>query len=135
MKKIGRNLDIIYEQNKNEIVVNIYSDIKDVETIYHLKDKNYNNNNDTLNFISSVFSFLESAIFNLHNYFIYHFPSVLIKLYRYQYMLLITTLLFSFGYGLRNNSNISTNLIISAYFPRATNLVYFNPNCNNYFKI
>ena len=128
MKKIGKNLDIIYEQSKNKIVVNIYSDIKDVETIYHQKEKNYTNNNDTLNFISSVFSFLESAIFNLHNYFIYYFPSVLIKLYRYQYMLLITTLLFSFGCGLRNNSNISTNLIISAYFPKATNLVYFKAN-------
>ena len=125
MKKIDSNLDIIYENRKNKIVVNIYSDIKEVETIYHLKDISNKNNNDTLNFISSVFSFLEYVIFNFHNYFIYSFPSILIKLYRYQYMLLITSLLFSFVCAFENNSYISTNLIVSAYFPKTTNIIYF----------
>ena len=125
MIKSNSNLDIIYEKSKNEIVVNIYSDIKDVETIYHFNDINSKNNNDTLNFISGVFSFLEHAIFNLHNYFIYSFPSIFIKLFRYQYMLLITSLLFSFVCSFENNSYISTNLIISAYFPKTSNIIYF----------
>ena len=134
MKKIDSNLDIIYENRKNKIVVNIYSDIKDVETIYHLNDISNKNNNDTLNFISSVFSFLEYVIFNFHNYFIYSFPSILIKLYRYQYMLLITSLLFSFVCAFENNSYISTNLIVSAYFPKTSNIIYFNPNSYIYIK-
>ena len=125
MKKRESNLDIIYEKSKNKIVVNIYSDIKDGETIYYLNDIKSKNNNDTLNFISNVFSFLEHVIFNLHNYFIYYFPSILIKLFRYQYMLLITSLLFSFVCSFENNSYISTNLIISAYFPKTSNIIYF----------
>ena len=125
MKKSDSNLDIIYEKSKNKIVVNIYSDIKEAETRYHLNDINSKNNNDTLNFISSVISFLEHAIFNLYNYFINSFPSILIKLFRFQYMLLITSLLFSFVYSFENNSYISTNLIISAYFPKTSNIIYF----------
>ena len=79
MKKIEKNLDIIYEKYKNKIVVNIYSDIAKDEVIHHI---NKTNNNDTLNFISNIFSYLEFLIINLHNYIIYLFPSILLKLYR-----------------------------------------------------
>ena len=122
MKKIEKNLDIIYEKYKNKIVVNIYSDIAKDEVIHHI---NKTNNNDTLNFISNIFSYLEFLIINLHNYIIYSFPSILLKLYRIQYILLITTLFFSFVGTFENNSYISTNLIISAYFPKTSSIVYF----------
>ena len=125
MKKIGKNLDIIYEKNKNKIVVNIYSNITAAESIYHSKERNNKTNNDTLNFISNIFSGLEFLIINLHNYIIYSFPSFLLKLYRFQYILLLTTLLFSFVCSSESNLNISTNLVISAYFPKTSNIVYF----------
>ena len=125
MKKIETNLDIIYETNKKKIVVNIYSDIKNNEAIYHKNDFYNRNNNDTLNFISNVFSILEHVIFNLYNYIIYSFPSILIQLYRIQYILIITTLLFSVTYSFENNSHLSTNLMISAYFPETSNIVFF----------
>ena len=122
MKKIEKNLDIIYEKNKNKIVVNIYSDIIKDEVIHHI---NNINNNDTLNFISNIFSSLEFLILNLYNYIIYCFPSVLIKLYRIQYIILISLFLFNFAGALDNNSHISTNLIISAYFHKTSNIVFF----------
>ena len=125
MKKIEKNLDIIYEKSKNKIVVNIYSDVTKDEVINHI---NNTNNNDTLNFISNIFSYLEFLIISLHNYIIYSFPSILVKLYRIQYILLITTLFFSFVGTFENNSYISTNLIISAYFPKTSSIVYFKSN-------
>ena len=104
MKKFEKNLDIIYEKHKNKIVVNIYSDIIKDEVIHHI---NNINNNDTLNFISNIFSSLEFLILNLYNYIIYCFPSFLIKLYRIQYIILISLLLFNFAGALDNNSHIN----------------------------
>ena len=125
MEKIETNLDIIFEKNKKKIVVNIYSDIKNNEAIYHKNDIYNRNNNDTLNFISNVLSVLEQVIFNFYKYIIYSFPSILIQLYRIQYILIITTLLFSVTYSIENNSHLSTNLMISAYFPKTSNIVFF----------
>ena len=69
MKNIETNLDIIYEKSKNKIVVNIYSDIKSNENIYRSNiSNNKNNNNDTLNFISKVLSFIEFIVDKLYNY-------------------------------------------------------------------
>ena len=106
MKKIEKNLDIIYEKHKNKIVVNIYSDISTANGIYHLKDIN---NNDTLNFISKIISYLEFLIINFYNYIIHSFPNLLVKLYKIQYMILILTLLFTFVGTLENNSHLTTN--------------------------
>ena len=132
MKKIEKNLDIIYEKHITKIVVNIYSDNNKDEVIHPI---NNINNNDTLNFISNISSYLEFLIKNLHNYFMCAFPSFLIKLYRIQYILLITTLLFTFVGTIENNSYISTNLIISAYFPKTSNMVFFkSPNVESKIK-
>ena len=122
MKNIEKNLDIIYEKHKNKIVVNIYSDIAKNEIIHHIDDIN---NNDTLNFISNIFSSLEFLIINLYNYMIYSFPSILLKLYKIQYIILISALFFSFVGAIENNSYISTNLIISAYFQKTSKIVFF----------
>ena len=122
MKKIEKNLDIIYEKHKNKIVVNIYSDISTTNGIYHLKDIN---NNDTLNFISKIISYLEFLIINFYNYIIHSFPNLLVKLYKIQYMILILTLLFTFVGTLENNSHLTTNLMISAYFPKTSKIIYF----------
>ena len=127
MKKFEKNLDIKYEKHKNKIVVNIYSDITEDDFIYCMNDIN---NNDTLNFLSKIFSYIEFLIINLHNYIIYSFPSFLIKLYKIQYILLITTLLFTFVGCFENNSYLSTNLIISAYFPKTSNIVFFKSDYN-----
>ena len=125
MKNIEKNLDIIYEKHKNKIVVNIYSDIAKNEIIHHIDDIN---NNDTLNFISNIFSSLEFLIINLYNYMIYSFPSILLKLYKIQYIILISALFFSFVGAIENNSYISTNLIISAYFQKTSKIVFFKKN-------
>ena len=127
MKNIETNLDIIYEKSKNKIVVNIYSDIKSNENIYRSNiSNNKNNNNDTLNFISKVLSFIEFIVDKLYNYLLYYSPSFILKLYRIQYILLISLLLFSFIHCFENNSNISTKLILSAYFPKVKKVIYFN---------
>lgn len=119
MKKLEKNLDIIYEKNKYKIVVNIYSDVKKAEYIHHIKEIN---NNDTLNFLSKVCSYFEFLILKMHNNLINYFPSLV---FRIQFMLLTTLLLFTFVRAIENNSHIPTNLIISAYFPKTSNIVFF----------
>ena len=80
--------------------------------------------NDTLNFIAKVFIFLESNIFSLYKYILKYIPSFQRTFYKIQYIFIIFTLLFSFAYSYEDNSNISTGLIISAYFRGCSRLTY-----------
>ena len=125
MTNIKTNYDIFYENHKKKIVFNIYTDIKDDEFISLPKTNNNINNNDTLNFVINILLFLKSNLFSLYKYIMYHFPSFIRTFYKIQYIMFIIFLLFSFAYTLEDNSNISTNLIFSAYFKTSTRLTYF----------
>lgn len=122
MKKIKSNYDIICENQKKQIVFNIFPDIISEEFISYPKDSI--NNNDTLNFVSKIFEFLESSIYSFCQYFLNSINSFNRTFYKIQYILLIMTLLFTFVYSFEDNSNISTNLIVSAYFPNCSHLTH-----------
>ena len=122
MKKIKSNYDIICENQKKQIVFNIFPDIISEEFISYPKDNI--NNNDTLNFVSKIFEFLESNIYSFCQYFLNSMKSFNRTFYKIQYIFLIMTLLFTFVYSFEDNSNISTNLIVSAYFPNCSHLTH-----------
>ena len=124
MRKNKTNYDEDYENHKNKIVFNIFSDIINEEFISLSNDNIDKNNNDTLNFIAKVFIFLESNIFSLYKYILNYIPSFQRTFYKIQYIFIIFTLLFSFAYSYEDNSNISTGLIISAYFRGCSRLTY-----------
>lgn len=122
MKKIKSNYDIICENHKKEIVFNIFPDIISEEFISYPKENI--NNNDTLNFVSKIFEFLESNICSFCQCFMNSIKSFNSIFYKIQYIFLIMTLLFTFVYSFEDNSNISTNLIVSAYFPNCSHLTH-----------
>jgi hypothetical protein len=125
MTNIKTNYDIYYEKNKNKIIFNIYSDVINEESI-PIKNDNVdnNNNNDTLTFISNIFVFLESNIYSLYKYLINNLPKYHRAFYKLQFIFFIINLLFAFVYSFEENSNISTHLIVSAYFPNCQHLTY-----------
>lgn len=125
MTKNKTNYEILYENRKNKIVFNIFPDIKEEEFI-PLPNKNTNNNNDAFNFLINIFIFIESNIYSLHKYLINFLPLFNRTFYKIQYIFLIITLLSTFVYSLEDNSNITTNLILSAYFPTSTHITYAN---------
>ena len=124
MRKNKTNYDIVYENQKDKIVFKIFSDNINEEFISISKDNDDSNNNDTLNFIAKVFIFLETNLYSFYNYLLNYLPSFQRTFYKIQYLFLIIALLFTFVYSYEDNSNISTNLIISAYFPSCSQLTY-----------
>ena len=123
MTKIKSNYDILYEKHKNKILFNIFPDIKNEEFI-PLPNENNNNNNDTFKFIINTFLFIESNIYSIYKYLIKNLPSFNRTFYKIQYMFLITTLVFTFVYSLEDYPNITTNLIVSAYFRTCKHITY-----------
>ena len=123
MTKIKSNYDIAYGNNKNKIVFNIVSNNIN-EEFTPKKNTNIDNNNDTLNFISNIFLFLESHIYSLYEYIINSLPKYHRTFYKIQFIFLIINLLFTFVYSFEDNSNIPTNLIVSAYFSACPHLTY-----------
>ena len=123
MTKIKSNYDIAYGNNKNKIVFNIVSNNIN-EEFTPKKNTNIDNNNDTLNFISNIFLFLESHIYSLYEYIINSLPKYHRTFYKIQFIFLIINLLFTFVYSFEDNSNIPTNLIVSAYFSASPHLTY-----------
>ena len=78
----------------------------------------YNNNNDTFDILLSSFLLFKSFILSLYNCF---FSYISIKhkfIFRIEYILFLLVFLFSFVLTFDENSEIPTNLIISAYFPK-----------------
>ena len=125
MRKNKTNNDMAFNSNKNEIVFNIFPDIINEESISTKSFYNINNNNDTLNFITNIFLFLESHIYSLYEYLINYLPSFHRKFYKILYFLIITLLFtFVYSYEENTNSNISTNIIISAYFHSSSHLTH-----------
>ena len=124
MTNIKTNYDIYYENDKNKIIFNIYSDDINEESNQIKNDNNKNNNNDTLNFISNIFVFIESNIYSLYEYLINNLPKYHRTFYKLQFIFLIINLLFTFAYSFEDNSNVSTHLIVSAYFPTCQRLTY-----------
>ena len=86
----------------------------------------YKNNNDTLNILLSVFLKFKSLILSLYNCFISYISVMNKFIYQFEIFLLILVFLFSFVITYEDNSEIPTDLIISAYFPkyRITSISY-----------
>ena len=124
MTKIKSNYDIAYGNNKNKIVFNIVSNNINEEFMPQKNTNIDNNNNDILNFISNIFLFLESNIYSLYEYIINSLPKYHRTFYKIQFIFLIINLLFTFVYSFEDNSNIPTNLIVSAYFSASPHLTY-----------
>ena len=86
----------------------------------------YKNNNDTLNILLSTFSKFKSLILYLYNCFVSYISVMNNFIYHLEMILLIIVFLFSFVITYEDNSEIPTDLIISAYFPkyRITSISY-----------
>ena len=78
----------------------------------------YKNNNDTLKILLSAFFYLKSFILSLYNCSISYISSMHQFIYKLQFILLLIVFLFSFVMTFEENSQISTNLLISAYFKK-----------------
>ena len=105
----------IFENELNE---------KDTNNDEFLNNKNkndiysFNNNNDALNFLFSMFSYFNLFIYSLYDCVISF--SEFSKYFLYQVEISFFTIIFILGlvlsFDTNSNSNIPTNLIISAYF-------------------
>jgi len=78
----------------------------------------YKNNNDTFKIFISTFSKLKLFTLSFWDCFISYISSMRHFLYKLQFILLLQVFLFSFIATFEENANISTDLIISAYFPK-----------------
>ena len=105
----------IFENELNE---------KDINNEEFLNNKNknefysFNNNNDAFNFLFSMFSYFNLIIYSLYDCVISF--SEFSKYFLYQVEISFFTIIFILGlvlsFDTNTNSNIPTNLIISAYF-------------------
>ena len=77
-----------------------------------------NNNNDAFIFLVTIFMYFKLFIYAIYDCFLFFISSLTDYLYKFQYILLLTLFLFSFVATFQDNSNITTDLIISAYFPK-----------------
>ena len=82
------------------------------------KFSKHKNNNDTLNILLSSFLYFKSFILKLNTFFISNISSLEKFIYKLQFILLLIVCLFSFVMTFEENTEVSTNLIISAYFPK-----------------
>lgn len=105
--------------NKN---VHYFNKAKIYEEYYSILSKTkyslYKNNNDTIKIFISTFLKLKLFVISLWDFFISYISSMKHFLYKLQFILLLQVFLFSFITTFEGNANISTNLIISAYFPK-----------------
>ena len=101
------NMNIFGEKNINEIYIK-YS---------RKKKKNFiKNNNDTLNIAYSMFLSFNQFIKSIYYIVISFIKSLHQCLLKYIFSFILIFMLFNFVSTFESNSNISTNLIISAYF-------------------
>ena len=107
----------IFENESNEKSIN---DKETFQDIYKNETFFLSNNNDVFNFLDSLLTFFNLFIFSLYDLFISFTKNI--KEFFYQIEIIFLTVIFTFGfvYSFDNesNSNISTNLIISAYFSK-----------------
>ena len=75
-------------------------------------------NNDTIDIFFSFISYIENLITSIYNSFKHYIQLLNLFSFRYHFFLILIFMLFTFAFTLDNNSDISTNLIISAYFPK-----------------
>jgi hypothetical protein len=76
------------------------------------------NNNDTLNILLSSFLYLKSFVLSLQTFFNSHTSSMHKFIYKLEFILLLLVSLFSLVMTFEENSEVPTQLIIGAYFPR-----------------
>ena len=108
----------LYEQYLNILMKSISS-----------KYISYKNNNDTFNILLSSFLRFKSFILSIYKCFLSYISSLNKIIYQIEFILLILVLLFSFVITFEDNSEIPTNLILSAYFPKypkVTSISYEN---------
>ena len=77
----------------------------------------YDSNNDTLDIILNVSIYLKFYIFSFYELLLSYIFSLKNKIYKIEFIFVILSLLFSCVLTF-DNSDISSNLIINAYFPR-----------------
>ena len=111
-----------YFQNifENELNKKSINDKETFQDIYKYETFFLSNNNDVFNFLDSLLTFFNLFIFALYDLFLSFTKNI--KEFFYQIEIIFLTVIFTFGfvYSFDNesNSNISTNLIISAYFSK-----------------
>ena len=114
MEKLIKYYEKIFE---NEL--NYEKNINEEETIYNniTKDSNFlNNNNDAFNFLFWLFSYIKLFIYLLYECLISFLKNANYFLNQIQIFFCVMIFYFGLVFCFESNSNISTNLIISAYF-------------------
>ena len=101
-------------------IKNFYSIEQDINKYILRNNKieniSFENNNDTINILASLFSTFNFFIYSTYNSFMYYISLLKQFKFRCHFFLLLIFTLFTFVITFESNSNISTNLIISAYF-------------------
>ena len=101
-------------------IKNYYSIEQDINKYILRNNKieniSFENNNDTINILASLFSTFNFFIYSTYNSFMYYISLLKQFKFRCHFFLLLIFMLFTFVITFESNSNISTNLIISAYF-------------------
>ena len=80
-------------------------------------------NNDGINFILTIFLYFKLFICSIYDYLASYLSTMKHFLYQLQFTLILIVFLFSFVVTFEENYNISTNIIINAYFNK-NNMTY-----------
>ena len=115
--------EIFEEENNNNNEDNIVEEKFPENHIYKSNLPNLYNNNDAFNFILTIFFWFKLFICSINNWFISYISKMRHLFYQIQFILILMVSLFSFVATFEENYNISTDLIISAYFPKK-NITY-----------
>ena len=120
MDKLIHYLEIIFEDdNFDEDNINEESFSDNSTNKFSL----HRNNNDTYNFLLTIFIYFKLFIYSIYDCFISYISTMNHFLYQLQLILILIVFLFSFVVTFEENYNISTDLIKSAYFQK-NNLTY-----------
>ena len=105
------NVDLIKDKNINEQKINFL--------LLNNKKKYFStqNNNDTIDILISLLSYLKALRYSIYKTIIYYIQSLNQFIFRCHFLLFLIFMLFTFVFSFDNNSDIPTSLIISAYFP------------------
>ena len=80
-------------------------------------------NNDGINFILTIFLYFKLLICSIYEYLVSYLSTMKHFLYQLQFTLLLIVFLFSFVVTFEENYNISTDIIVNAYFTK-NNMTY-----------
>ena len=113
-------------QKMNELIhyfEKIFEDDNNSEEENNNEENFVYDNNDGINFILTIFLYFKLLICSIYDYLVSYLSTMKHFLYQLQFTLILIIFLFSFVVTFEENYNISTDIIINAYFTK-NNMTY-----------